>query len=98
LKKCERPGKKLEPWPKTGSATDASREAYAPGGAKRKKSSQLSADSTSARTKHSTTKSQQKKNNIINEAREEVGTDFADKWRSLGRYSSLADSSYSVKK
>jgi hypothetical protein len=38
LEKWERPGKKLEPWPKTGSAGDASWKPYAPKGANGNKS------------------------------------------------------------
>jgi hypothetical protein len=38
IAKWERPGKKLEPWPKTGSAGDASWKPYACKGMKRNKS------------------------------------------------------------
>jgi hypothetical protein len=38
LEKWERPGKKLEPWPKTGSTGDASWKPYAPKGVKGNKS------------------------------------------------------------
>jgi hypothetical protein len=33
-KKWKRPGKKLEPWPRTGSGGDASWKSYAPEGLK----------------------------------------------------------------
>jgi hypothetical protein len=38
-KSGKRPGKKLEPWPKTGSAENTSWKPYAPEGVKGKKSS-----------------------------------------------------------